>query len=147
MSSPLFFKEGTMKQTDTLYTFITGGGISSIAYLVGGVDHLIKALAIFMICDFIIGVIAGAQNEGVSSKRALRGLGKKGAMITLVIIANQLDIVSGSDNGFVRNSMIFFLIATEGISLIENMAKLGLDVPDFLKSRFEQMRNDKDIKK
>lgn len=133
-----------MKQeTNTLYTFITGGGISSIAYLLGGIDHLLVALVIFMVCDFLIGVIAGSQNEGISSKRALKGLGKKGAMITLVIIANQLDIISGSEQGFVRNSMLFFLIGTEGISLIENMARLGLDVPEFLKSRFEQIKNDK----
>ncbi|WP_313798792.1 phage holin family protein [Cytobacillus sp.] len=137
-----------MKQeTNTLYTFITGGGISSIAYLLGGIDHLLVALVIFMVCDFLIGVIAGSQNEGISSKRALKGLGKKGAMITLVIIANQLDIISGSEQGFVRNSMLFFLIGTEGISLIENMARLGLDVPDFLKSRFEQIKSDKGDKK
>lgn len=137
-----------MKQeTNTLYTFITGGGISSIAYLVGGIDHLLIALVIFMASDFLIGVIAGGQNEGISSRRALKGLGKKGAMITLVVIANQLDIISGSENGFVRNSMIFFLIGTEGISLIENVARLGVDVPDFLKSRFEQIKNDKGDKK
>lgn len=137
-----------MKQeTNTLYTFITGGGISSIAYLVGGIDHLLIALVIFMASDFLIGVIAGGQNEGISSKRALKGLGKKGAMITLVVIANQLDIISGSENGFVRNSMIFFLIGTEGISLIENVARLGVDVPDFLKSRFEQIKNDKGDRK
>ncbi|MED3574492.1 phage holin family protein [Cytobacillus praedii] len=137
-----------MKQeTNTLYTFITGGGISSIAYLVGGIDHLLIALVIFMASDFLIGVIAGGQNEGISSRRALKGLGKKGAMITLVVIANQLDIISGSENGFVRNSMIFFLIGTEGISLIENVARLGVDVPDFLKSRFEQIKNDKGDRK
>lgn len=129
--------------TDTLYTFLTGGGVSSIAYLLGGIDNLLTALTIFIVCDFVIGVIAGFQNEGVSSKRALKGLGKKGAMFALVIIANQLDIISGSENGFVRNSMIFFLIGTEGISIIENMARLGLDVPEFLKSRLEQIKNDK----
>lgn len=133
-----------MKQnTDTLYTFITGGGISSIAYLLGGIDHLITALGIFMVCDFLIGTIAGSQNEGLSSKRALKGLGKKGAMIALVIIANQLDIISGSENGFIRNSMIFFLIGTEGISIVENMGRLGLNIPDFIKARFEQMKNEK----
>ncbi len=133
-----------MKQnTDTLYTAVTGGTIAGVAYLFGGVDHLVIALAIFMACDYVTGIIAGFQTKSVNSKRALKGLGKKGAMLSLVIIANQLDIIAGSGNGFMRNSMIFFLIATEGISLVENLGKIGVDVPDFLKSRFEQIKNNK----
>lgn len=133
-----------MKQnTDTFYTAVTGGTIAGVAYLFGGVDHLVIALAIFMACDYVTGLIAGFQNKSVNSKKALKGLGKKGAMLSLVIIANQLDIIAGSGNGFMRNSMIFFLIATEGISLIENLGKIGVDVPDFLKSRFEQIKSDK----
>ncbi|WP_252503295.1 holin family protein [Sporosarcina sp. Marseille-Q4943] len=134
-------------ETNTLYTFITGGGLSTVAYLLGGLDNLIIALAIFMVCDFILGAAAGANNEGLNSKRALKGLGKKGAMISLVVVANQLDIISGSDTGFVRNSMIFFLIGTEGISLVENMGRLGLNVPDFIRTRFEQMKNDEKVDK
>ncbi len=133
-----------MKQnTDTFYTAVTGGTIAGVAYLFGGVDHLVIALAIFMACDYVTGIIAGFQTKSVNSKRALKGLGKKGAMLSLVIIANQLDIIAGSGNGFMRNSMIFFLIATEGISLVENLGKIGVDVPDFLKSRFEQIKNNK----
>lgn len=133
-----------MKQsTDTLYMSLTGGTLAGVAYLFGGVDHLVIALAIFMICDYITGVVAGWQSKEVNSRKALKGIAKKGAMISLVIIANQLDIIAGSNNGFMRNSMIFFLIATEGISLVENLGKIGVDVPDFLKKRFEQIKNDK----
>lgn len=120
-----------------------GGTLAGVVYLFGGVDHLVIALAIFMACDYLTGIIAGWQNKEVNSKKALKGLGKKGAMLSLVIIANQLDIITGSGNGFMRNSMIFFLIATEGISLIENLSKLGVTVPDFLRDRFEQIKSDK----
>ncbi|WP_339163702.1 phage holin family protein [Siminovitchia sp. FSL W7-1587] len=132
-----------MKQTDTLYMSVIGGTLAGVAYLFGGVDHLVIALAIFMICDYITGIVAGWQSQEVNSRKALKGLAKKGAMLSLVIIANQLDIIAGSDSGFMRNSMIFFLIAAEGISLIENLGKIGVDVPDFLKNRFEQIKNDK----
>lgn len=131
------------QNTNTLYTVFTGGALASIAYLLGGLDHLVIALAIFMACDYLTGIIAGWQNKEINSKKALKGLAKKGAMISLVIIANQLDIIAGSGSGFMRNSMIFFLIATEGISLVENLGKLGVEVPDFIKSRFEQIKNDK----
>ncbi|WP_281182018.1 hypothetical protein [Domibacillus iocasae] len=35
--------------TDTLYNTIVGGGLSALAYLVGGMDQLFNALVIMMI--------------------------------------------------------------------------------------------------
>ncbi len=129
-------------QTNTLYTTVTGGAFASGAFLLGGLDNLVIALAIIMGVDFLTGVAASLDKnstEKTSSKRAFAGLVKKGAMISLVIVANQLDVIAGSDSGFMRNAMIFFLIGTEGISLLENMNRLGVPFPDFLTKRFEQM--------
>ncbi|PAE20486.1 holin [Bacillus sp. 7504-2] len=133
-----------MKQeTNTLYTFITGGTYASVAFLLGGVDKLLIALAIIMAADFTTGVFASFFDEKkTSSKRAFKGLVKKGAMVSLVIVANQLDVISGTDSGFLRNAMIFFLIGTEGISITENMHRLGVPVPKFISDRFEQMTHE-----
>ena len=60
-------------QTNTLYTTFTGGAIASIAFLLGGIDNLVIALALFMIVDFITGVAAGWGKNETSSKRASRG--------------------------------------------------------------------------
>src|SRR5690554_4356445 len=108
-----------MQKTDSLYTFVVGGGAASVAFLLGGIDRLIIALAIFMAVDFVTGLFAGTKEMGTSSKRAFHGLVKKGAMIALVIVAHQLDIVAGTtDAQFLRNAMIMFLIAVEGISIL-----------------------------
>lgn len=129
-----------MKQsTDTLWTALTGGASITLAYLLGGLDNLVAAFAIFMVCDYITGIIAGAKNKQVSSRRALKGLGKKAGMITFVIVANQLDIITGNQNGFLRDAMLTFLIATEGISIVENLGRLGLNVPTFLVKALEQL--------
>ena len=39
--------------------------------------------------------------------------------------------------------MIFFLIGTEGISITENLHRLGVPVPKFISDRFEQLQNEK----
>ncbi|MFJ7666439.1 hypothetical protein ACIQXI_04985 [Lysinibacillus sp. NPDC097195] len=39
-------------KTDTLYTSLVGGSMAGVAYFVGGIDHLIKALTIFMAIDY-----------------------------------------------------------------------------------------------
>lgn len=132
-----------MQKTDTFYTFLVGGGAASVAFLLGGIDHLIIALAIFMAVDFVTGLFAGTKETGTSSKRAFRGLVKKGAMIALVIVAHQLDIVAGTtDAQFLRNAMIMFLIAVEGISIIENMERLGVPIPSFFRRHLMQMRSE-----
>lgn len=137
-----------MQKTDSFYTFFVGGGAASVAFLLGGIDHLVVALAIFMGVDFVSGFFAGSKETGSSSKRGFRGLVKKGAMIGLVIIAHQLDIIAGTtDAQFMRNTMIMFLIAVEGISILENMERLGVPIPAFIRRHFEQMQKEAEEKK
>lgn len=131
-----------MKQnTNTLYTTFTGGSTSAIAYLIGGVDHLAIALGIMMVADYISGLMVAVSTKEVSSKTAFRGLMKKMAMILAVIVANQLDAVTGSGD-FMRNTMIMFLIGNEGISFIENLGRLGVSIPVQVSKVFAQLKNE-----
>lgn len=132
-------------KTDTLYTSLIGGTMAWIGYLVGGIDHLIKALAIFMAIDFSLGIMVGFLFKNVESKKAFKGLIKKTAMILMVVAAVQLDLATESGN-FMRNAMILFLIGMEGISMIENLGKLGIRVPKFLANAFTQLQMDNDDK-
>jgi len=84
--------------------------------------------------------------KNVDSRKALIGLFKKAAMILMVIAAVQLDLATESGN-FMRNAMILFLIGMEGISMIENLGKLGMKVPKFLTNAFKQLQIDNDDKK
>ncbi|MCM3705309.1 phage holin family protein [Cytobacillus firmus] len=130
--------------TDTLWVAITGGGISSIAYLLGGIDKLLIAFVILMSLDYLTGITAALYTNKVSSKNAFKGLMKKGAMFTLVIVATQLDIVLGNEGQFIRYAMLMFLIGTEGISLIENLGRLDVKLPKFLSEKFIQLKDDHD---
>jgi len=133
-------------KTDTLYTSLVGGSMAWVAYFVGGIDHLIKALTIFMAIDYILGIMVAYVVKNVESRKALIGLFKKAAMILMVIAAVQLDLATDSGN-FMRNAMILFLIGMEGISMIENLGKLGMKVPKFLTNAFKQLQIDNDDKK
>jgi toxin secretion/phage lysis holin len=133
-------------KTDTLYTLLVGGSMAGVAYFVGGIDHLIKALTIFMAIDYILGIMVAYVVKNVESRKALIGLFKKAAMILMVIAAVQLDLATDSGN-FMRNAMILFLIGMEGISMIENLGKLGMKVPKFLMNAFKQLQIDNDEKK
>ncbi|MBG9655400.1 holin family protein [Cytobacillus firmus] len=130
--------------TDTLWVTITGGGISSIAYLLGGIDKLLIAFVILMTLDYLTGVSAAIYDKKVSSKSAFKGLMKKGAMFSLIIVATQMDIILGNEGQFIRYAMLMFLIGTEGISLIENLGRLDVKLPKFLSDKFIQLKDDHD---
>lgn len=127
-------------RTDTLWTTLVGGFFSSMAYLIGGVDNLAIAFGVAMMADWITGVLEGFYSGKLSSKRSYKGIAKKAGMIVFVIFANQLDIISGNESGFLRNALILVLIGTEGISITENLGKMDILIPAFMKKALEQLR-------
>lgn len=126
--------------TDTLWTGIIGTSTSTLAYLLGGLDNLLIAFVILMACDYVTGIAAGFYDNKVSSKTAFKGLIKKTVMFILVIVSNQVDIVTGGGN-FARNAIIMFLIGMEGISILENLGRMGIKVPKFLSDAFSQLHD------
>lgn len=143
--------------TNTAYTFFIGGGFSIAAYLIGGFDNLILSLVIMMAVDFVLGImiaardgyvqsrrieVSGIQEEvrvGVSSNKAFFGLMKKMAMLLGVVVAVRLDMMMGNEGDFTRNAAIMAFIGMEGISFIENMDKLGVQLPRVFTESFAQM--------
>lgn len=132
--------------TDTAYTFLVGGGFSATSFLIGGIDNLVISLVILMSVDYVTGLMIGFQNKKLSSQIGFKGLMKKASMIFAIIMAVQLDNMSGNTGGFMRNAMIMYLIGLEGLSLIENFGNLGLKLPTQISSAFTQLKNDNDQK-
>ncbi len=133
-------------ETNTFWSSLIGGMTALIVYLIGGVDELVTSLTILMAIDLTLGVMVGWIIKDIDSRKTFKGLLKKTAMILMVIAAVQLDNATESGN-FMRNAMILFLIGMEGISIIENLGKLGIRVPKFLTNAFAQLKKDNDDKK
>lgn len=95
-----------------------------------------------MAIDYLTGVSKGYVNRTLNSNRGFRGIVKKVCMLGIVAIAVIIDRIIGN-TGIVRNFTIYYLIANDGLSIIENLGEMGIVVPDFLKKRLEQL---KDIK-
>jgi len=139
-------KVGDNLETNTLWASFIGGTIALIVYLIGGVDELVTSLTILMAIDLILGLMVGWLIKEIDSRKTFKGLLKKTAMILMVIAAVQLDNATESGD-FMRDAMILFLIGMEGISIIENLGKLGIRVPKFLINAFAQLKKDNDDKR
>lgn len=129
-------------KNDTALTVLFGWVVSSFVYLVGGIDHLFIAVTIFVVLDYLTGVLSAWYLKELSSRTGWWGLARKSLTLVFVIVAHQLDLVAGNENNFMRNAMLMFIIGTEGISIFENMGKMGLPVPKFITSALTKLRGD-----
>lgn len=116
---------------------------AALGYVFGAWDGFILALILFIGIDYITGVICAICSKKLSSEIGFRGLLKKIVILLMVAVGNVVDSILGL-GGVIRSAVIFFYLANEGISIIENAAILGLPVPDKLRGILEQLRNDDD---
>ena len=112
-----------------------------LGYFLGGCDGLLYALIAFVAIDYITGVMCAISDKTLSSEVGFRGICRKVLIFLLVGIGHIVDAQVIGSGGVMRTAVIFFYLSTEGISLIENAAHLGLPVPDKLKAVLEQLHD------
>ncbi|MBS6323244.1 MAG: phage holin family protein [Clostridium sp.] len=121
---------------------IAAAGIGGIVtYIWGPWDALIIALVAMVVIDYITGVIKAAVQGKLSSLVGFKGLLKKVAIFLLVAVGVMVDRVIPATNEAVRSAVIFFYIANEGLSILENAGELGLPLPAALKKSLEKMQD------
>lgn len=112
---------------------------STILYLLGGWDIALKCLVIVMIIDYITGVMSAIFNKKVDSRIGLKGILKKVGYLCIVALSVILDTITG-ETGVIRTLVIYFFVANDGISIVENIAKMGVPMPKKLIDVLEQLR-------
>lgn len=121
---------------------------TAFTWLFGAWDLALAALITAMALDYLTGVTRSAINgDGVNSEKGFKGLLKKLTILYVVILAVLIDRLIGQ--GWVFRSLVcFWYAANEGISILENVAALGLPIPEQLMNTLEQLRqgNKKAIK-
>lgn len=115
-----------------------------LGYTLGGFDGFLHALLLFVVVDYLLGIMRAVLEKKLSSKVGFKGIFKKLVIFLLVAIAHIIDINIIKTNSMLRTAIIFFYISNEGISILENVAALGLPVPKKLRDVLKQIKEDKD---
>lgn len=132
------------KYLNTIYLIIAAVGTAFNAFI-GGWDGMVQALIWFMALDFIFGFLAAIKNKNVDSHVMFWGGVNKFIVLAMVGIGVLLDRLTGFNDPYIRTVVIWFYIGREGISILENASKLGLPVPDIVKSALEQLKDKGDV--
>ena len=114
---------------------------TGLTWLFGSWDTAIGTLILFIVFDYITGVIKGYVNKELSSDVGLKGIARKAVIFIVLIVAVALDRLMNTGTWVFRTLVCYFYIANEGISLLENCAALGLKVPDKLKDALAQLKD------
>lgn len=125
----------------TRFVKVVGGGIASVlTFVFGGADWWLLALLVLVVIDYISGIIAAIIEKKLSSRKGLTGILKKCMFFLVVAVSHIIDHAIGGD-GALRSLVIGFLIANEGISILENCGRCGLPVPKKLMDILEQLKS------
>jgi len=130
-----------MKQITDVMQWIFAGIGGCLGYFFGGFDGFLYALLVFVMIDYITGIMVAVLEKKLSSEVGFRGIFKKVLIFCFVAIGQIVDTELIGQGSVLRTAVIFFYISNEGISILENATIIGLPVPDKLKDVLVQLKN------
>jgi toxin secretion/phage lysis holin len=118
------------------YLIALVGGL--LTCLLGGWDVALEALVYFVVLDYLTGVMAAWITKTLNSNVGLRGIARKVFIFSVVAVAVYLDRIIGQN--ILRSVTIFFYIANEGLSILENLGRAGVAIPAPVLKALEQLK-------
>lgn len=115
---------------------VLGGLLSAV---LGGLDGLLQFYIALFMCDLCVGSLKAIKNKNFASSVLFWGFINKVIALAVIAILTSLDRVLGLNNTLRNISIIWFSIC-EGASLLENLAILGLPIPDGLRNILIQVK-------
>lgn len=116
---------------------------TTVIYLLGGFDIALQSLLIVMVADYITGIASAFYNKKLNSKTCLQGIIKKFCYLCVVALSVVIDNLTGQ-SGLIRTLVIYFFVANDGLSIIENMSEMGIKLPKKLIDSLEQIKKEGD---
>jgi len=131
---------------------VIGVAGSIIANLLGGWDMALQTLVLFMAVDYVLGlIVAGvfkksqkSETGALDSRAGWKGLFKKGVTLMIILVATQLDKMTGTE--VIRDAAIIAYVANEALSIVENAGLMGVPIPDIIKRALEILKNKEGVK-
>lgn len=120
---------------------ILAGLSAGACTIFGAWNTAMTTLVILIALDIASGWSRAFVQQQLSSKESFRGTFKKVFIFVGVALAAQADVLAGTD--IIRNAVVIFYCASEGLSIIENVVAAGMPVPDFLREALAQLNERK----
>lgn len=120
--------------------FTIGGVITAISHALGGWSLALQTLLIFIALDYVSGILKALYQKKLNSEVGVKGIVRKIGYLIIVALANYLDQLLGN-SGALYTLVVYFFVANEGISIVENWGAMDLPIPKKLKEALAQLKN------
>ncbi|BAL42320.1 putative holin [Staphylococcus phage S13'] len=110
-------------------------------FIYAGDLKLLYFLFVLMIVDIVTGFAKAIKNNNLWSKKSMKGFAKKLLIFCIIILANIIDQILQLKGGLIMIT-IFYYIANEGLSIVENCAEMDVLVPEQIKDKLRVIKND-----
>ena len=126
--------------TDKIISLIAGEVATIFIYLFGGVDVALTCLIVANVLDYVSGMIKAYNKKQLSSKIGFSGILKKIGILILVMLSVLVDRVTGN-TGAIRTLVIYYFVANEGLSVLENLGESGIPIPNAIKKALKVLKD------
>ena len=135
---------------NNIFITIVGTVGSLIASSFGGWTESLTTLLIFMLIDYVTGlIVAGVfkkslktESGALESRAGFKGLCRKGAILLFVLIGYRLDLAVGTT--YIRDAVCIAFIANELISIVENAGLMGIPIPAVIMKAIDVLKSKTD---
>lgn len=125
---------------ETICIFISGI-VTGLVYLLDGWDVALQCLLIAITLDYVSGIIKAFHTKTLSSRIGFAGLVKKIGYLVIVMLAVLIDRVTG-ESGAIRTLVIYYFVANEGLSIIENLSVTKIPIPKVIKKALKALKKE-----
>ena len=128
---------------DKLWQSLCAVVLAAGSFLFGSPDGLLLTLLAFILMYYATGLLAAISARRLSSSVGFRGLLRKMLILAMVGMGHLLDTQLLHAQGLLRNAVIGFYLANEGLSILENAGRMGLPLPEKLRAVLVQLKTEK----
>jgi toxin secretion/phage lysis holin len=115
------------------FKMLVAGTGAVTGYVWGGWSLPLHLLLWFVVIDWLTGWGAAWMNGELRSRIGYTGIARKMTIFLIIALMHLVDRVLGEMNYF-QNTVIFFYLANELLSIIENVGRMGVPIPQSLRN-------------
>lgn len=102
-------------------------------------DLLLQAYLILMVLDFVTGFLKAWKSEGFKSRKIRDGVIRVVGELIALFFVGILDVVTGL--GVMLAGVKVLFVFKEGVSILENLEQIGVELPTFIKENLQSYRD------
>ena len=99
-------------------------------------------LLMLLLLDYLTGVLVAVLEKKISSTIGRKGIINKIGIIMCILLCRLIDLSGIIGSEHILPIVSFFFIMNESFSIMENLKRLNVPIPDFLTTKLDNLKKE-----